>query len=67
MGVFNFFIVIPQVLVALAMGPIVGSLFSGDSSKAVLLGGVFFLLASVSTRWVDYKRGAVGLPAGGGH
>ncbi len=67
MGVFNFFIVIPQVIVALAMGSIVGGVFGGDSSKAVLLGGVFFLLASLSTRWVDYKRGAVGLPTGGGH
>ena len=67
MGVFNFFIVIPQVLVALAMGPIIGSVFGGDSSKAVLLGGVFFLLAAVSTRWVDYKGGPVGIPSGGGH
>jgi maltose/moltooligosaccharide transporter len=67
MGVFNFFIVIPQVTVALAMGPIIGSVFGGDSSKAVLLGGVFFLLAAVSTRWVDYKGGPVGIPSGGGH
>ena len=67
MGVFNFFIVIPQVLVALAMGPIVGSLFGGDSSKAVLLGGVFFLLSSVSTWWVEYERCAAGSSSGVGH
>jgi maltose/moltooligosaccharide transporter len=67
MGVFNFFIVIPQVLVSLTMGKIVGSVFGGDSTKAILLGGVFFLLAAISTRWVSYKGGPVGIPSGGGH
>ncbi len=67
MGVFNFFIVIPQVLVSLTMGWIVGNVFGGDSTKAILLGGVFFLLAAISTRWVDYKGVASHIPAGGGH
>ncbi|MCU0797400.1 MAG: MFS transporter [Akkermansiaceae bacterium] len=67
MGVFNFFIVLPQILVSLAMGRVVGSVFGGDSTKAVLLGGVFFFLAAISTRWVSYKGGPVGVPAGGGH
>lgn len=66
MGVFNFFIVLPQILVSLGMGPLVGGVFGGDSTKAVLLGGVFFLLAAASTRWVSYKGVAVVVPGGGG-
>ncbi len=67
MGVFNFFIVIPQVLVALIMGPLVGSVFGGDSMMAILTGGVCLAIASVVTFRVDYHGGKVGIPAGGGH
>ena len=67
MGVFNFFIVIPQVLVALAMGPLVGSAFGGDSMLAVVAGGVCLFIAAAATMAVDYKGGPVGIPSGGGH
>ena len=67
MGVFNFFIVLPQILVSVGMKPLVGGVFGGDSTKAVLLGGLFFLMAAVSTRWVSYKGVAVAVPGGGGH
>ncbi len=67
MGVFNVFIVIPQVLVALAMGPLVGKAFGGDSMLAILTGGVCLVIASLATLRVDYRFGKVGLPAGGGH
>jgi maltose/moltooligosaccharide transporter len=67
MGVFNFFIVIPQVLVALAMGPLIGSAFGGDSMMAILTGGICMIVASLATLRVDYQSGKVGLPAGAGH
>ncbi|MCP5537647.1 MAG: MFS transporter [Akkermansiaceae bacterium] len=47
MGVFNFFIVIPQVVVSLSMGNIVGSVFGGDSMMAILTGGVSLIVASL--------------------
>ena len=67
MGVFNFFIVIPQVLVALAMGPLVGSAFGGDSMLAILTGGVCLAIASAATLRVDYHGGKVTLSGGAGH
>lgn len=67
MGVFNFFIVIPQVLVALAMGPLIGSAFGGDSMMAILTGGICMVVASLATLRVDYRGGKVGLPSGAGH
>lgn len=45
MGVFNFFIVIPQVVVSLAMGKVVGSVFGGDSMMAIVTGGVALVVA----------------------
>jgi maltose/moltooligosaccharide transporter len=53
MGVFNFFIVIPQILVSLVMGRIVGSIFGGDSRWALLVGGASLLLAALLTRQVE--------------
>lgn len=67
MGVFNFFIVIPQVLVALAMGKLVGSVFGGDSMMDIITGGFCLVIASLATQRVDYHGGKVGLPTGGGH
>jgi maltose/moltooligosaccharide transporter len=49
MGVFNFFIVLPQILAAVALGRVVDSLFGGDAMKAVLAGGVFMAVASLAT------------------
>lgn len=49
MGVFNFFIVLPQILAAVALGPVVEKLLGGDAMKAVLLGGVSMALAAILT------------------
>ena len=49
MGVFNFFIVLPQILAAVALGKFVDSLLGGDAMKAVLAGGVSMAIASVAT------------------
>jgi maltose/moltooligosaccharide transporter len=71
MGVFNFFIVIPQILVALVMGRIVGAVFGGDSLWAVVAGGVSFLLAALLTFRVQeataYAAAASRATAAGAH
>jgi maltose/moltooligosaccharide transporter len=46
MGVFNFFIVIPQIVAGAVMGWIVKAYFSGHSLPAVISGGVSLLVAS---------------------
>ena len=47
MGIFNFFIVLPQILAASILGFIVGSIFGGEAIFALILGGASWLLAAV--------------------
>jgi maltose/moltooligosaccharide transporter len=47
MGIFNFFIVIPQIVNALIGGPIVKYLYNGDAIYALITSGVSFLIAAV--------------------
>lgn len=47
MGIFNFFIVIPQILAATILGFMVTTLFGGESIFALLAGGISLLIASV--------------------
>jgi maltose/moltooligosaccharide transporter len=53
MGVFNFFIVIPEIVQALTFGPIIRGLFGADNPNSsiymVLAGGCFMLLAAILT------------------
>ena len=49
MGVFNFFIVLPQILAAVALGKLVDTILGGDAMKAVLAGGVSMAIASAAT------------------
>jgi maltose/moltooligosaccharide transporter len=46
MGIFNFFIVIPEILSALFFGRIMSGLFGNNRMLAILLGGVCFLIAA---------------------
>lgn len=48
MGVFNFFIVLPQILAATVLGPVVQHAFHGNPLLAVLLGGGAMLLAALA-------------------
>lgn len=58
MGIFNFFIVIPQIMAATILGFMVKSLFDGDSIYALLVGGVSLIIAAVLVLFVDdVKRG----------
>ena len=49
MGVFNFFIVIPQIVAAALLGFIVGRFFSGQAIDALLVGGLSLVLAAILT------------------
>lgn len=52
MGIFNFFIVIPQILAASILGLIVRELFSGNTIYALACGGVLMFVAALTTLWV---------------
>jgi maltose/moltooligosaccharide transporter len=47
MGVFNFFIVLPQIIVSLVMGAIVAKVFGDNSLGALMVGAGCMLLASL--------------------
>lgn len=47
MGVFNFFIVIPQILASLGLGLLLKDLLGGNPMNAVLLGGCSMILAGL--------------------
>jgi maltose/moltooligosaccharide transporter len=49
MGVFNFFIVLPQILASVGLGSVMERLLGNDAMKALLLGGASMLLASALT------------------
>ena len=53
MGVFNFFIVIPQIVAATILGAIVGSFFNGEAIYALFVGGAFMIVAGLLTLRVD--------------
>jgi len=56
MGIFNFFIVIPQILAASVLGILVRVLFEGRSIDAVALGGALMFLAGIATLRVDDRE-----------
>jgi maltose/moltooligosaccharide transporter len=53
MGIFNFFIVIPQILAASVLGVLVRVLFNGQSIYALATGGALMVLAGLATLRVD--------------
>lgn len=57
MGIFNFFIVIPQIINGIFGGPIVKSLFGNMAMDYVVVGGVCMLIASVVTMFLIKGEG----------
>jgi len=55
MGIFNFFIVIPQILAATLLGFLVKDLFGGKPIYALVFGGVSMIIAAVSVLFVQDK------------
>ncbi len=49
MGIFNFFIVIPEIVASIALEPVVKNIFGNDPVKVVMLGGASMLLAALLT------------------
>jgi maltose/moltooligosaccharide transporter len=57
MGIFNFFIVIPQILAASILGALVRHVFHGEAIYALVLGGISMMLAGCITLFVQDKKG----------
>ena len=53
MGIFNFFIVIPQILAATILGFMVKDLFGGEAIWALVFGGVSMVVAAVLVLFVN--------------
>jgi len=53
MGIFNSFVVIPEIVASLGFGWIMAHLLHNNRMTAVLAGGVFFILAAVLTQTVE--------------
>lgn len=52
MGIFNFFIVVPEIIASFAFGPVIRAVFGQDNPNSpmyvVMAGGVFLTLAAIS-------------------
>ena len=53
MGIFNFFIVIPQLIAASILGLLLREFFSGQGIYGLVIGGVMMILAGLATMLVD--------------
>lgn len=53
MGIFNFFIVIPEITASLLFGWVMNHLLNNNRLAAVVAGGVFFILAALLTQRVE--------------
>ncbi len=56
MGMFNFFIVIPQILAAAVLGLLVRTVFGGHAINAILLGGISMIVAAALMLRVKDER-----------
>ncbi|HEY3440846.1 MAG TPA: MFS transporter [Paludibaculum sp.] len=52
MGIFNFFIVLPEIVASLAFGQVMTHLLGGNRLAAVLMGGFFLVVAALLVRRV---------------
>ncbi|HSO87408.1 MAG TPA: MFS transporter [Draconibacterium sp.] len=53
MGIFNFFIVIPQILAASILGFMMRRFFDGDAIWALVVGGISMIIAAATVFFVD--------------
>jgi maltose/moltooligosaccharide transporter len=64
MGIFNFFIVIPQIAAAGVLGLLMKHFLGNDAMNAILLGGGSMIIAAITTllvRDVDEVKGGAGV------
>ena len=57
MGIFNFFIVIPQILVAIVLSGVLARFEDVSRLQVVMFGGTALVIASLMTLAVDYQPG----------
>ena len=55
MGIFNFFIVIPQLIAASVLGLVIRELFDGRAIFGLVIGGTLMIVAGLATLLVDPK------------
>ena len=55
-GIFNFFIVLPEIMIALGFGWVMKYLLHDNRLWAVVLGGVFLMIAAGLTQLVEIRR-----------
>ena len=55
MGIFNFFIIISQIMAASILGFMVKSLFNGESIYALVTGGISMFIAALLVLFVEDK------------
>jgi maltose/moltooligosaccharide transporter len=53
MGIFNFFIVLPQLIAATILGYVTRTFFEGEAVFALVLGGIVMIIAAFSMYFVD--------------
>ncbi|MGZ9898432.1 MFS transporter [Shewanella gaetbuli] len=56
MGIFNFFIVIPQLLAASILGLLLKVFFNGEAIYALMLGGLFMMLSGIAVLFVEQNK-----------
>ena len=56
MGIFNFFIVLPEIIASLCFGWIMENIIGGQRMYAVAIGGVLLILAGIVTRFVTAEE-----------
>ena len=56
MGIFNFFIVLPEILAALFFGDLVKNFLGGNLVHAVMAGGVCLFIAAAALIWVPLHK-----------
>lgn len=56
MGIFNFFITIPQIINGIIGGPIIKYIYNNQAIFAIVVGGVSFLIAAFFVQFVDDKN-----------
>ena len=56
MGIFNFFITLPQILNAITGGPMVKRIFNDQAIYAIVMAGILLFVAAVSVLFVEDKE-----------
>lgn len=62
MGIFNFFIVLPQITAAGILGPFIRHLFHNEAIYALILGGISMIIAAILTLFVHDVDDVVSTP-----